>query len=138
MIQRSSIRLPWPTRKTNVLKDEKKYLIQAEQRDAPVFSHVFFSFANLDDRREKNTIIERRQRRDQSVVKSYSLRFHTHTHTKVSFMAGVAKVLGGHIINKSHKEVDLNGKRYSGRIFGLYFSAHWYVSFLLVFSVEFY
>ncbi|CAF1217219.1 unnamed protein product [Rotaria sordida] len=40
-------------------------------------------------------------------------------------MAGVAKLFDGHILNKSNKEVDLYGKKYKGKIIGLYFSAHW-------------
>lgn len=42
-------------------------------------------------------------------------------------MAGVAKLFGGHIINKSNKEVDLCRKKYRGKIIGLYFSAQWHV-----------
>jgi hypothetical protein len=42
-------------------------------------------------------------------------------------MAGVAKLLHGHIVNKLNKEVDLNDEKYKGKIIGLYFGAHWYV-----------
>jgi hypothetical protein len=42
-------------------------------------------------------------------------------------MAGVAKLFGGHIVNKPNNEVDLNSKKYKRLIIGLYFSAHWYV-----------
>jgi hypothetical protein len=45
-------------------------------------------------------------------------------------MAGIAKLFSGHIINRSNEEVDLNEERYKGKIFGLYFSAHWYVKFI--------
>ena len=40
-------------------------------------------------------------------------------------MAGVAKLLGPHVINKSYKDVDLTNRKHRGTIFGLYFSAHW-------------
>ncbi len=42
-------------------------------------------------------------------------------------MAGVAKLFDGHILNKSNEEVDLKDEKYKGKIFGLYFSAHWFV-----------
>jgi hypothetical protein len=42
-------------------------------------------------------------------------------------MAAVALLFDGHIINKSNEEVDLNDEKYKGKVFGLYFSAHWYV-----------
>jgi hypothetical protein len=40
-------------------------------------------------------------------------------------MAGVAKLLGGHIMNRSYKQVDLNDRTFKGTIIGLYFSASW-------------
>ncbi|CAF1359645.1 unnamed protein product [Adineta steineri] len=40
-------------------------------------------------------------------------------------MAGVAKILDGHVLDKSDKEVDLNDEKYKGKVIGLYFSAHW-------------
>ncbi|CAF0769967.1 unnamed protein product [Adineta steineri] len=40
-------------------------------------------------------------------------------------MAGIAKNFDGHILNKSNEEVDLKDEKYKGKIFGLYFSAHW-------------
>ena len=46
-------------------------------------------------------------------------------------MAGVAKFFDRQILDKSNKEVDLNDEKYKGKIIGLYFSAHWYVLFLL-------
>jgi hypothetical protein len=70
-----------------------------------------FLFHDHDNRREKNI---------------FSLAV-THTHTNI--MAGIAKLFGGHILNKSNKEIDLNKKKYKGMIIGLYFSAHWYVWF---------
>ena len=44
-------------------------------------------------------------------------------------MAGAAKLLGSHILDKSNTEVDLNNDKYKGKVIGLYFSAHWYVLF---------
>ena len=49
-------------------------------------------------------------------------------------MAGVAKLFDGHIVNKSNEEVDLNDEKYKGKVFGLYFSAHWYVVVLFLFD----
>jgi hypothetical protein len=42
-------------------------------------------------------------------------------------MAGVAKIFDRHVRDKSNKEVDLNDKKYKGKVIGIYFSAHWYV-----------
>ena len=42
-------------------------------------------------------------------------------------MAGVAKLFDGHILNKEKEEIDLNDEKYKGKVFGFYFSAHWYV-----------
>ncbi|CAF5156466.1 unnamed protein product [Rotaria sp. Silwood1] len=48
-----------------------------------------------------------------------------HTKVTVLIMAGVAERFDGHILNKSKELVDLNDKKYKGKIIGLYFSAHW-------------
>ncbi|CAF1632895.1 unnamed protein product [Adineta ricciae] len=40
-------------------------------------------------------------------------------------MAGIHKLLNGHVYNKANKKVDLNDEEYEGMVFGLYFSAHW-------------
>jgi hypothetical protein len=42
-------------------------------------------------------------------------------------MDGVAKIFDGHVLDKSNKQVDLNDKKYKGKVIGIYFSAHWYV-----------
>jgi hypothetical protein len=47
-------------------------------------------------------------------------------------MAGVAKLFDEHIFNKSKEEIDLNDQKYKGKIIGLYFSAHWFVSVYLI------
>jgi len=57
-----------------------------------------------------------------------------YTYTKVNLMTGVAKLFDGHILNKSNEEVDLNDDKYKGKVIGLYFSAHWYVQFILLFD----
>ena len=46
-------------------------------------------------------------------------------------MASVAKLFDGHILNKENQEIDLNNEKYKGKVFGFYFSAHWYVTFVL-------
>ncbi|CAF0986750.1 unnamed protein product [Adineta steineri] len=40
-------------------------------------------------------------------------------------MAAVAKLLNGHILDKSNRNIDLNNEKYQGKFIGLYFSAHW-------------
>ncbi len=55
------------------------------------------------------------------------------THITENLMAGVEKLFDGHILNKSNEEIDLNDEKYKGKVIGLYFSAHWYVQFILLF-----
>ncbi len=52
-------------------------------------------------------------------------------------MAGVEKLFGGHILDKSGEEVDLKDEKYKGKVIGLYFSAHWYVFILLILKLIF-
>lgn len=52
----------------------------------------------------------------------------TKKRTTATTMSEVAKLFDGHIINKAHEEVDLNDGNYQGKIIGLYFSAHWFVT----------
>ena len=40
-------------------------------------------------------------------------------------MAGVAKLVGNNVLNKSDAKVDLNDEAYKDMVIGLYFSAHW-------------
>ena len=40
-------------------------------------------------------------------------------------MSGIAKLLNGRVYDKSHKEIDLNDRKYRGYISALYFSADW-------------
>jgi len=47
-------------------------------------------------------------------------------------MATVAKLFDGNILNKSKQQIDLNDEQYQGEVIGLYFSAHWFVSFYLI------
>lgn len=49
-------------------------------------------------------------------------------------MAGVAALVGGHILNKSKEEVNLNDGKYKGKVIGLYFSAHWFVLVIYLFD----
>mgnify|MGYP006892796052 FL=1 len=42
-------------------------------------------------------------------------------------MAGIDKLLGESVLNKSNEKVDFNDEKYKGKVIGLYFSAHWYV-----------
>jgi hypothetical protein len=49
-------------------------------------------------------------------------------------MAGVAKLFDGHILNKSNEKVDLNDEQHKGKVIGLYFSAQWFVEFILLFD----
>ena len=51
-------------------------------------------------------------------------------------MAGVAALFDGHILNKSKQEIDLNDQKYKGKVIGLYFSAHWFVSHFNLFEIN--
>lgn len=74
----------------------------------------------------------RDENREQVTKKKHRLSFHyDKIHQNNIFMAGVAKLFDGHILNKEKEEIDLNDDKYKGKIFGFYFSAHWYVSFHL-------
>lgn len=42
-------------------------------------------------------------------------------------MAGVAKLFNGHILNNLNEEIDLNDKKYQGKIIGLFFCGLWYI-----------
>ena len=51
-------------------------------------------------------------------------------------MTGVGKLFDGDILNKEKKEIDLNDPKYQEKIFGLYFSAQWFVSFSFLFNLH--
>ncbi|UJR11160.1 hypothetical protein I4U23_015341 [Adineta vaga] len=40
-------------------------------------------------------------------------------------MAGLAKILNGHVLNRSNERVNLKDRKYQGQVFGLYFGASW-------------
>ncbi|CAF1389456.1 unnamed protein product [Rotaria magnacalcarata] len=40
-------------------------------------------------------------------------------------MTSIAQLFDGYIVNKSNEGVCLNDEKYKGKVFGLYFSAHW-------------
>lgn len=81
---------------------------------------IFFSLCFLLRLQWRRDIkIQIQQRKDDSFIRGDFF------DTKINSMAGVAKLLGKHVINRAHKEVDLTNRKYKGTIFGLYFSAHW-------------
>ncbi len=71
-----------------------------------------------------------RKRKKRDAVKNINANhFYTFSLTYINkhFMAGIAKLFHGHILNKSNEEINLNDEKYKGKTIGLYFSAHWYV-----------
>lgn len=87
-------------------------LIDAKHREVDFFSRI----VSFDDQG---------QWRRETLINTIIFSFSHSGDTQLHLMSGTTKLLGGEILHRSGRFVDLSKKEYRGKIIGLYFSAQW-------------